>query len=478
MKTESYKSNLIFLFLLFLIILFLRLVLNIYLELPLHFDEAQYWDWSRNLEWGYFSKPPVLPGLIRSITNICGNSENCIRSASPIFHFLTSIVIAYSTFCITKSHKKAIFGGLLFNLMPGITFSSLMISTDVPLLFFSSLVGLLVIKLYKLEQKNNLYYFLLTIVLALGILSKYATLYLLISIFISVILLKDIRILFLNKKFLFSILGVMLLILPHIIWNINNGFVTFTHTAANANFKGLNFNLFQGIIFLISQALIFGFIPVYLIIKRSFLFVSLSTIQQFAFLNFIIPIIIILFLSITSRANANWAVIGYPFGCLFLASLIKTNIPIYKSLSLLNQFFFSSFLVFFLCYQITEKIDPFYKLRHVKPLANILKYEITSRNNIAFISDDREDFAHMLYYLKDLDIKKAKWNGDSRIDDHYELTTDINDLRGKDVLLLTRTSPTQEMIDRSVSYKKIRNMRLSYLNKERVFNIFLMKSWN
>ena len=478
MNIGSYKSNLKFLFLLFFFILFLRLVLNIYLDLPLHFDEAQYWDWSRNLEWGYFSKPPVLPGLIRIITNICGNSEICIRAASPIFHFLTSIVIAYSTFCITKSYKKAIFAGLLFTLMPGITFSSLMISTDVPLLFFSSLVGLLVIKLYQLKQKNNLYYFLLTVVLALGILSKYATLYLLVSIFISVILLKDIRILFLNKKFLVSILGIILLILPHIIWNINNGFVTFTHTAANANFKGFNFNLFQGIIFLTSQALIFGAVPVYLIIKRSFLFTSLSTIQQFAFLNFIIPIIIILFLSLISRANANWAVIGYPFGCLFLASLTNIKTPLYKSFSLLNQFIFSSFLVFFLCFQITEKIDPFYKLRHVKPLANILKYEITSRNNIAFIADDREDFAHMLYYLKDLDIKKAKWNGDGKIDDHYELTTDINDLRGKDILLLTRTAPTQEMIDRSVSYEKIRNIKLSYHKKERVFNVFLMKSWN
>ena len=84
------------------------------------------------------------------------------------------------------------------------------------------------------------------------------------------ILLKDIRTLFLNKKFLVSILGIILLILPHIIWNINNGFVTFTHTAANANFKGFNFNLFQGIIFLTSQALIFGAVPVYLIIKRLF----------------------------------------------------------------------------------------------------------------------------------------------------------------------------------------------------------------
>ena len=36
---------------------------------------------------------------------------------------------------------------------------------------------------------------------------------------------------------------------------------------------------------------------------------------------------------------------------------------------------------------------------------NLTGHTINSRNNIAFIADDREDFAHMLYYLKDLDIK-------------------------------------------------------------------------
>ena len=477
MNIKAYDTELVLLFSLFFIILFLRLIFNIYLDLPLHYDEAQYWDWSRNLQWGYFSKPPVLSGLIRSITSICGNSESCIKSLSPIFHFLTSIIIFYSTFCITKSYKKSIFGGLLYILMPGITFSSLMISTDVPLLFFSSLIGLIILKMYQIKQKSNLYYLLLTFVLALGILSKYATLYLIISIFISILLLKDIRIVFLNKKFLVSILGVLLLLLPHILWNINNGFVTFTHTAANANFKGFNLNLFQGITFLISQVLIFGIVPVYLIVKKSFLFTSLSTIQKFAFLNFITPIIIILFLSITSRANANWAVIGYPFRCLFLASLTYTNTRLYKSGALINQFIFSSFLIFFLCYKNLGNFDPFYKLRHVKSLASILEHEITSRNNIAFISDDREDFAHMLYYLKGLDIKKAKWNGDGKIDDHYELTTNVDDLIGKDVLLLTRPAPTQAMINKSSFYKKIKNIKFNHNKNNRVFNIFLMKNW-
>ena len=78
-----------------LILFIFKLLFNYYLALPLHFDEAQYWDWSRNLDWGYFSKPPLLAFLIRVVTELCGNGENCIRSLSPFLHFLTSLIHYY-----------------------------------------------------------------------------------------------------------------------------------------------------------------------------------------------------------------------------------------------------------------------------------------------------------------------------------------------------------------------------------------------
>ena len=34
--------------------------------ISLFFDEAQYWDWSRSLQWGYYSKPPVIAAIIRA----------------------------------------------------------------------------------------------------------------------------------------------------------------------------------------------------------------------------------------------------------------------------------------------------------------------------------------------------------------------------------------------------------------------------
>jgi 4-amino-4-deoxy-L-arabinose transferase-like glycosyltransferase len=42
-------------------------------------DEAYYWDWSRQLDWGYYSKPPMIAWLIGFSTRLGGHSEFVIR---------------------------------------------------------------------------------------------------------------------------------------------------------------------------------------------------------------------------------------------------------------------------------------------------------------------------------------------------------------------------------------------------------------
>src|SRR4051812_32268066 len=59
----------------------------------LFFDEAQYWAWSRELAFGYFSKPPLLAWIIATAEHICGSSEACIRAPAPILYFGTSLLV-------------------------------------------------------------------------------------------------------------------------------------------------------------------------------------------------------------------------------------------------------------------------------------------------------------------------------------------------------------------------------------------------
>ena len=51
-------------------------------EFPLYGDEAQYWDWAQDLDWGYYSKPPIVAWSIAATTAILGNGEFAVRISS------------------------------------------------------------------------------------------------------------------------------------------------------------------------------------------------------------------------------------------------------------------------------------------------------------------------------------------------------------------------------------------------------------
>ena len=61
--------------------------------------------------------------------------------------------------------------------------------------------------------------------------------------------------------------------------------------------------------------------------------------------------------------------------------------------------------------QYTSKIDPFGKQKHARYLANEIKRELEAVENVAFMADDREDYALMLFYLKSLKEKEQNGTG-------------------------------------------------------------------
>ena len=53
--------------------------LAIALLTPVSGDEAYYWDWSRQLDWGYYSKPPMIAWLIAASTSLIGSTTLAVR---------------------------------------------------------------------------------------------------------------------------------------------------------------------------------------------------------------------------------------------------------------------------------------------------------------------------------------------------------------------------------------------------------------
>ena len=476
------KNKSLFLYFAFSILL-LIFVLKIFgsylLDIPLHFDEAQYWEWSQNLEWGYFSKPPLLATLIKLSTLLCGDTEFCIRLSSPILYLLSSILIFFSVKLLTKSNYLSGFSAFVFYLMPGITFSSFVISTDVPLIFFSSAFAYLFLLIYKKKNCSISYFFLLGIVSSLGFLSKYAMAYHLTTLIILFIFYKNVRTKFLSYKFIFFIIPTIILLLPHLYWNYINSFVTFNHTADNANFQKIVINIKELVLFLMSQFIVFGIYPFYCITKKIYFLKHFEEEMEILYIFFLLPIIIIAFVALLSRANANWAVVGYPFGCILLAKILERKDYMHKRMySLISQIVLGISIVIIISIgKYTSAVDPFAKQKYARDLAKEIKKELASIENVAFMADDREDYALMLFYLKGFNGKRAKWNGDIKINDHYELTTNVNNLKGHNILFLTRTTPTEKMLDRSNSSKFLKSLSFKERNKTKVFNLYLLKDW-
>ena len=105
--------------------------------LDLYGDEAQYWAWSQSLAFGYFTKPPLVAWIIRAASAVCGDGEACVRAASPRLHGATALVL-YALARRLYDSRIAFWTAVAYATLPAVSLSSLLISTDVPLIFFWS----------------------------------------------------------------------------------------------------------------------------------------------------------------------------------------------------------------------------------------------------------------------------------------------------------------------------------------------------
>ena len=84
---NSYLTKLICII---LVITSVRVIALLSSELNFHGDEAQYWTWSQALDWGYYTKPPMIAWIIHSTTWVLGDAEWATRISSPLLHAGTS----------------------------------------------------------------------------------------------------------------------------------------------------------------------------------------------------------------------------------------------------------------------------------------------------------------------------------------------------------------------------------------------------
>jgi len=426
-------------------------------NIDLAFDEAQYWSWSLALDWGYYSKPPFLAWLISLNSSICGISETCLRISSPFLYSLSTLFIASTAFVLCETNTKnraAILAGILWLLIPGISLSSALISTDVPMLFFSSVAIWSFVNFFYSKENTYDYFYLtaLTISVALGFLSKYAILFLLLAFVIFFFFNINFRIQFKKKlsgkKLVIFTVFLLILVFPHIWWNIKNGFITLQHTIANVNVGAENYNFYNVLIFFLEQFVVFGPINFLLFLFIISNYKKLSEKEKMLSFVALVPILIILIQAFISRAHANWAAVSYIPASISVALYIDR---IWNKNGKIMYYFTTIFslavlivLPFFAYYNF--KLDPFKRMRGWKNLGEQISDIYSQYPSAILVADDRKVLAESIYYMRDRPHKWVRWNADGKIHDHYELVTKHEDLKNETGIMVSVEPNNQHFI--------------------------------
>lgn len=230
----------------------LRIIYLLYTPFDLSPDEAHYWEWSRRLDFSYYSKGPGVAYVIAFFTGIFGDSAFGVRVGAVVFSTLASYVIFLLGRDLFKCEKTGFYAAILANIVPVFSIGAILMTTDVLLVFFWGATLLCVKR--ALDGKGGWWWHMAGVFTGLGFLSKY-TIALLYPCILLFLLASGKERAWLKRAgpYIGAVIGVALSS-PVIYWNIMHGQVTIKHTLGQAHALAGGVSFLEPLEFLASQS--------------------------------------------------------------------------------------------------------------------------------------------------------------------------------------------------------------------------------
>ncbi|NOQ32374.1 MAG: phospholipid carrier-dependent glycosyltransferase [Helicobacteraceae bacterium] len=289
-------------------------------------DEAHYALYGENLALSYFDHPPLVGWVQAVFTSIFGVNEFAIRLTAIIIGAVVNLSVYILIFKISQSSKTAFISTLALN--ASFLFNALFLMLMPDTLLFVLLIPI-IFQTLKLEDEATLKNFLiLAFLLGLAGLAKYTAVLFVVAIVIYFLIKKRYNILF-NIKIVPAIILSAIMILPIIIWNIQNEWISFafqsSHVVAD---KSIDLNVFFSSI----GAQLGAYNPFLFILAYFGLYKSLRSTNRYLFISAIFALVLISFFtyaSLYSRALPHWSALFYmlmiPIGTYYALELKWTK---------------------------------------------------------------------------------------------------------------------------------------------------------
>lgn len=460
------------------VILTLGRVVYLNLDLfPLFGDEAQYWSWSLEPAFGYFSKPPMVAWCIAATTALAGIGEPAVKLASPLAHAMTAWMI-YLIGSHLAGRRAGMWSCLVFITMPAVSYSCAIISTDPLLLMFWS------VALYGFTRATgpsdrsdvclnnqgthggslptsarageNRWWLLTGVGLGLALLSKYTAVAFAISAFLYIATTSGRRALLRSPGPYLALATALLICTPNIMWNAEHDFVSLVHVGDNAHWTGDLFNPGRLAEFVLAQFGIFGPLPFACLVTMIVRWKGLSRHHAVNLLLwFAAPLLVAICIqALVSRAYANWAAPIYVAASAAVAirlldlgkeRLLAATIAVHLALGLALASYEP--IVRGLDLPVPARFDLLKRVRGWPEVGQDLEHLRQKNPGTLLLVDDRMLMAQCLYYGAVPLASAYSWNPQGRVRHHYDLVSDMNEARGRDFLFISTAPDVPAMKD-------------------------------
>ncbi len=372
-------------------------------NLPLDTIEAL--AWGSNLDWGFSKHPPLSAFFVEFFFTIFGNKDWA-------YYFLSQIFVIFSFFVVFKFSENffnnsyhSLISILLLEAIYFYNFTTPEFNVNVCQLPFWALS---IFYLWKGFKTNKIYDWLLFgLFSALGILSKYLFIYLLLSIdifFIYLIFKKKF-----NYKCFVSLITFLLTLVPHIIWLTNNDYSTISYALQRTGMddKNLLDHFIHPLIFFSKQIIILiPFLIIFSIIISKFKarFNFKDTKLIFLLIINIIPILLMLATSLFMgiKIRTMWMTPFYLFFGVLIVYIFRTQINLKKLKFFLMAFMFLFFLspatYLYVSISQTDKRTDYPGKEIAKQVEEVWNNKFNSK--IAYVSGDEWTAGNLSYHLK------------------------------------------------------------------------------
>ena len=315
------------------------------INLPLDTIEAL--AWGSNLSWGYSKHPPISAFMVELVFNFFGNQDWAYYFLSQIFVLVAFVYVWKFSNAVFSDKFLSLCSVLLLEGIYFYNFTSPEFNVNVCLLPFWALVAFYSWKSINYEKTSDLV--LLGIFMALGFLTKYIFIYLIVTIKI-IFIIKLIKKKNFNLRILIPGVVFFIILIPHLIWLSQNNFISIFYAFNRTGVEEINLinHIYNPFIFLVKQ---FGIlVPVFLMLLttvnlKKIKFKNFKKDKYFLLYINLIPIILVFLTSITfgAKIRTMWMTPFYLFLGVMLIQLFRQNFSKHRM-----KKFFGIFLIFFI----------------------------------------------------------------------------------------------------------------------------------